>query len=202
VEQERIYKKKDKKGGSTNSMKFKNEEELETYLFNKFRDNGWLVLRQTEADETKHWEFPMRLDLMVKNPKIFDSTWIGIELKAFTGLCKGGEFWKAIKQIKRYSKLTFNGHNIKHWCIGIAKEDYSWNKSMDLSNELLERFINAFLNSLGIGLFRDLETIKFCTNNSKGIIRIKDLYGNNGKVDFHFINKITNKLNDFDIPLK
>jgi hypothetical protein len=82
-------------------MIFESELQYEDYLYDLFKSNGWQVYRQVIADETAHWEQPMRVDLMIKKEDVLNGSWIGLELKNFSGLSKGSEFSSALKQIKK-----------------------------------------------------------------------------------------------------
>src|SRR6056297_3425423 len=109
-------------------MKFENEEQYENYLEKLLLKNGWEVIRQQPADECEGWEHPYTLDLMIRKNNILNNNWIGLELKNFEGISKGGEFSKLIKQIKKYTYLHFKGKKIKYWCVAIPEKNlnYDW----------------------------------------------------------------------------
>ena len=180
-------------------MKFESEEKYEDYLYQLFKDAGWQVYRQVEATETEHWPQPMKLDLMIKKEDVLNGQWIGIELKNFSGLTKGSEFSSAIKQIKRYSMLTFNGHRIKYWCLGVPQDNLKYDWISNTENKTTLNFINNFVISMGIGVLIDY-SINFCFNDGKGIIDIFNVRDH--KHDCKFIDNIVSELNEWSVKLK
>lgn len=179
-------------------MKYINEEEYESYLENFFKKNGWDVIRQCPADECLGWEHPYTLDLMVRHPEKTKDEWIGLELKNFEGLSKGGKFFQIIKQMKRYSLLTFKCNKIKHWVIAIPQDNLRYQYINSSSNDRTFEFVRMFLTSMGIGIMMNDSCIHFCTNNSRGIVRIDNRYSTSVQPDINFIRKITNKFHDIN----
>lgn len=179
-------------------MKFKTEKEYEDYLENLLLENNWEVLRQQPADECQGWENPYTLDLMIRNKYILKNQWIGLELKNFEGISKGGKFWDIIKQIKKYTYLHFKGYKIKYWCVAIPNDNLKYNWMNNNENNRIKIFLTSFLNSMGVGILELNRTIKFCTNNGNGIIDLTKKYNyHNPKTDF--IDNIIENQKEWDI---
>lgn len=181
-------------------MSFYSEEKYEDYLEQMLLSNGWEVVRQQPSDETMDWKNPYTLDLMIRRNDILDNQWIGLELKNFSGISKGGEFWKVIKQIKKYTHLSFKGCKIKYWCVAIPEDNLKYNYSNhqeDMINNRIMEFVRMFLNSMGVAIL-ERDTIHFCHNNGKGIIDMMPKQFPH-KPETDFIDNIIKRLDEWDI---
>lgn len=176
-------------------MDFETEKDFEDYLFNLLFDNGFQVYRQVPSNETEQWEQPHRLDLMFRRNDILENQWIGIEIKLFNDLAKGGKVFDAIKQIRRYSTYTFKSERIKYWVFASPHNCSYEEENYKFAFYRTREFVQHFINQIGIGFLDCDNIIKSCSNDRRGIISINDSIGRNRDICKNFIDKIVEELN-------
>jgi hypothetical protein len=162
------------------------EKQRRTYLADLLRKNGWEVYEEVYCDEKINGRSRFRLDIMARPPS-FDH-FIGFELKIYSGVRKGGEFFDALLQTLKYQGKSFRGYKIDMWCIDLFKKsNEEWEKDTFHSSWV---FMQSFLQKAGVGMLdshvykgeyksQDYERIVFMINDSAYIHLIGNKYGTN-----------------------
>jgi len=167
---------------------FANEKERRKFIMSELVKNGWTeVDEEIFCDEKINGKRPFRLDIMGRPPNCLH--FVGIELKIYEGVRRGGKFFEALKQTLDYKGKHFKGKKIDIWVIDLYKENFSeWHDDTFRSSWI---FMQSFLQKLGIGMLRG-EDIVFMINDSKHIYHLNLIYSTN-ETDWNAIYRRTLK---------
>lgn len=90
------------------------EDKVQEFLQNKFLELGWDVEREVASDETKDWDNPHRIDLVVFDSDLKKLMPMGIEVKYIRKTQSGSLVSQAINQILfQYGREHFNEKRLK-----------------------------------------------------------------------------------------
>ena len=91
-------------------MNFKNEEEVQNWLYDLIKSRSWKVQKEVPSDETKDRLYPEKIDLIIFKSKYPKLDPIGIELKYMRGTARGTIMAEALDQLLfKYASSHFEG---------------------------------------------------------------------------------------------
>ncbi len=128
-------------------MNYKNEEEVQNWLFDLIKSRGWTVRKEVPSDETRDKLYPEKIDLIIFKSKYPKLDPIGIELKYMRGTARGTIMAEALDQLLfKYASSSFEGLKLKNICIGIYVARSGSNKMHIYNRGLLNYWGIGYLN--------------------------------------------------------
>ena len=128
-------------------MDFKNEEEVQNWLFDLIKSRGWKVRKEVPTDETKDKPSPEKIDFIIFKSKYPKLDPIGIELKFMRGTARGTIMSEALDQLLfKYTPSYFEGLKLKTICIGMYIARSSSNMTHIYNRGLLNYWGIGYLN--------------------------------------------------------
>lgn len=130
-----------------------NEDEVQEWLFKILLKKGWTVEREVPIDETKSWNNPYRIDLVVFKSEYGKINPMGIEVKFITGIRQGGRISEAFDQILyKYAKGHVKGQKFETICIAAYYDQTEKQKRFQIPIiKSIHIFTKGLLTYWGIG---------------------------------------------------